>query len=76
MSEKWTSISNLPKKVVKFEHNARKFKSFEDSAKSTEKRQENARNSRQLSKGAKLIYLSGKARMCNAEKLLQSGFKL
>jgi len=36
-------------------------------------RKENARNNRNLSSGAKLVYLSGKARMCNAEKLLQRG---
>ena len=70
MSNQWIE---LPKQEVKPLHNVRKFKSLDDFNKSEQMRKENARNNRELSSGAKLIYLSGKARMCNAEKVLKRG---
>jgi len=70
MSNQWIE---LPKQEVKPLHNVRKFKSLADFNKSMQMRKENARNNRNLSSGAKLIYLSGKARMCNAEKVLKRG---
>ncbi len=70
MSNQWIK---LPKPKVEVVHNVRKFKSLADFSKSVQMRKENARNNRNLSSGAKLVYLSGKARMCNAEKLLQRG---
>jgi hypothetical protein len=73
MTNKWTTFENLPKKVAKVTHNVRKFKSLDDFNKSEQMRKDNARNSKHLSSGAKVIYLSGKARMCNAEKVLQRG---
>jgi hypothetical protein len=70
MSNQWIK---LPKPKVEVVHNVRTFKSLADFNKSEQMRKENARNNRNLSSGAKLVYLSGKARMCNAEKLLQRG---
>ena len=70
MSNQWIE---LPKQEVKPLHNVRKFKSLADFNKSMQMRKDNARNNGNLSSGAKLIYLSGKARMCNAEKVLKRG---
>ena len=70
MSNQWIE---LPKQEVKPLHNVRKFKSLADFNKSEQMRKDNARNNRNLSSEAKLIYLSGKARMCNAEKVLKRG---
>ena len=70
MSNQWIK---LPKPKVEVVHNVRTFKSLADFNKSEQMRKENARNNRNLSSGAKLVYLSGKARMCNAEKPLQRG---
>tara|TARA_R110002096_G_scaffold193605_1_gene375332 strand:- start:54 stop:299 length:246 start_codon:yes stop_codon:yes gene_type:complete len=66
----------LPKPKVEVVHNIRTFKSLADFNKSEQMRKENARNNKNMSAGAKVLYLSGKARMCNAEKLLQRGNKM
>jgi len=73
MSNQWIK---LPKQEVKPLHNVRTFKSLNDFNKSEQMRKENARNNKKMSAGAKVLYLSGKARMCNAEKLLQRGNKM
>ena len=67
---KWTSLKKPENNQVNT--NARKFKSNNDFFKSRSMRIENAKRS-QIPTGAKAIYLLGKARLCNAEKVLNRG---
>ena len=65
----------FPKPTLERVSNQRQFKSFDDMRKSEKARVDNARNST-ISAPAKLIYLKGKARMCNAEKVLSRGNRM
>jgi hypothetical protein len=62
----------FPKPTLERVHNQRQFKSFDDMRKSEKARVDNARNST-IPAPAKLVYLKGIARLCNAEKVLSRG---
>ena len=65
----------FPKPALEQKHNVKQFKTLDDFRKSRQARIDNARNSN-ISAGAKVIYLKGKAKLCNAEKLLQRGNRM